>query len=111
MNAPLEGPSPPPSSDSLHRLALYTVRREPLLDAAAAPIVERCLQNLTRRYPGLKLAGYRLEPQGVQMTLDLQRLDEDLARIVQSFKNETKILLKKSGLDRENFWQWGYEEL
>jgi len=57
----------------------------------------------------LKVVGSEVRVDGMDLILDLGRLDEDLLRIVQSFKNEVKKLAepRKDGA----LWRWGFEEL
>jgi len=75
------------------------------------PLVEQGLKTLPRRYPGLRVLHHRIEEDRVELTLDLQRLDEDLQRIVQSFKSEVGKLARADGLAGKNLWQWSYEEI
>jgi hypothetical protein len=100
-----------PISESTYTLVLDTVQNKPLLTGPAVALAEHCLNNLPKKYPGLKLISFTIEPHRLEMVLDLQRLDEDLARIVQSFKSEMKVLLRKQGLGSDNFWQWSFKEI
>lgn len=97
-------------SESIHQVILYTSERKPLLEGSLLSIVEQGFKNLPRRFPGLKILGHSIHPDRVEMSLDLQRLDEDLPRILQSFKSEVKNLAKKDGFASHNLWQWTYEE-
>jgi hypothetical protein len=72
--------------------------------------VEQCFKSLPGRYPGLKVINQAVYPNRVEMILDLHRLDEDLARIIQSFKSEVKGLAKKDGFPHHDLWQWTYDE-
>jgi hypothetical protein len=100
----------PGMDSSLHSVILHTLDHEPLLAGALKPLAERCLQNLPRHYPGLRLVEFRVFPERVEMVLDLHRLDEDLSRIVQFFKADLKALAQANDLDQGYFWQWGYDE-
>jgi hypothetical protein len=73
-------------------------------------MLEQCFKSLSGRYPGLKLVYRQVYPDRVEMVLDLHRLDEDLPRIIQSFKSEVKGLAKKEGYSPHSLWQWSYEE-
>lgn len=97
-------------SDSLHHITLYTTEGKPLLEGDLRPMVEQCFKSLPGRYPGLKVVGQAVYPNRVEMVLDLQRLDEDLLRIIQSFKSEVKGLAKKDGHSLHSLWQWSYDE-
>lgn len=98
-------------SESTHTLVLHTALNEPLLKGTAAALAEHCVRNLPKKYPGLKLIGFTIEPHRLEIVLDLQRLDEDLVRIERSFKSEMKVLLRRKGLGSKNFWQWGFEDI
>lgn len=98
------------SSESIHTLIIYTDNKRPLLEGPLKPLVERALLNIKAHHPGIQILQYAVCPNRVEMTLDLQRLDEDLARIVQLFKAEAKSQAKTTGFAEENFWQWGFEE-
>ena len=52
-----------------------------------------------------------MEADGVELVLDLGRLDEDVQRVVQSFKSEVKGLAKRAGLPDGALWEWAYEDL
>ncbi len=97
-------------SDSLHHVTLYTTERKPLLEGNLRGMVEQSFRSLPGRYPGLKLVRQEIHPDRVEMWLDLHRLDEDLPRILQSFKSEVKGLAKKEGFSLHSLWQWSYEE-
>jgi len=98
------------SPDSIHNLILYTDGKKPLLEGPIKALVERALRNTPSRHPGLKILSYSIHPERVEVTLDLHRLDEDLARILQLFKVEAKSLAKTGGFTENHLWQWGYEE-
>ncbi len=53
---------------------------------------------------------HSLYPNRVEMLLDFQRLDEDVLRVVQSFKSEVRNLARKKGLADDHLWQWNYED-
>ena len=101
MNRPFEGPYP---------LQVFTLGHKPLLTEELRPVVEQGIRNLPKRYPGLKVLRHAVHPDHVEMVLDLKRLDEDLSRIVQSFKAEVKGLARKNGFNGNSLWQWAYEE-
>jgi hypothetical protein len=46
----------------------------------------------------------------VELLLDFQRIDEDVLRVVQSFKTEVKNLAKKKGFEGDSFWQWQFDD-
>ena len=98
------------SPDAIHRLTLFTTQREPLLQGELHKLVEQALRTLPARYPGLKIARKIIHPDRVELDLELARLDEDVQRIVQSFKSEVKGLARKKNLAGENLWQWSYHE-
>ncbi len=98
------------SDDSRYEITLYTTERKPLLEGNLRGMVEQGLRSLPGRYPGLKILRHTVHPDRVEMVLDLNRLDEDLARILQSFKSEVKGLAKKEGHTLHTLWQWAYEE-
>lgn len=97
-------------SDSLYHITLYTTERKPLLEGNLRRMVEQSFRSLPGRYPGLKILGRAIHPDRVEMVLDLHRLDEDLPRILQSFKSEVKGLAKKEGHTLHTLWQWSYDE-
>jgi hypothetical protein len=97
-------------SDALHEITLYTSGLKPLLVDDFRLLAEKGIQNLPVRYPGLKVARYTVHPNRVEMILDFHRLDEDVLRVLQSFKLEVKNLAKKKGLQENHLWQWNYEE-
>lgn len=101
MNRPLEGH---------YRLEIYTLGQKPLLKDEFLPLVEQGFKNLPKRFPGLKVVSHAVHSDRVEMVLDLHRLDEDLSRIVQSFKSEVKGLARRAGFTEHNLWQWSYEE-
>jgi REP element-mobilizing transposase RayT len=97
-------------SDSLYHVTLYTLGRKPLLEGEVPGWVGQALRNLPGRYPGLKVLAFQIHPDRVEMALDLHRLDEDLARILQTFKAEVKGLVRKKGSGIASFWEWAYHE-
>jgi len=97
-------------SDSLHHITLHTTEGKPLLEGDLPRMIEQCFKSLPGRYPGLKVVRHAVYPNRVEMVLDLQRLDEDLLRIIQSFKSEVKGLAKKDGYSLHSLWQWSYDE-
>ncbi|HVZ79955.1 MAG TPA: hypothetical protein VHE12_04040 [bacterium] len=97
-------------SDSRVRVTLPTASRRPYLQGNLRVFVEQALRSLPKRFPGLKVVEPVIHPDRVEMVLDLQRLDEDVNRIVQSFKSEVKNLAKKEGFTQHNLWQWTHEE-
>jgi REP element-mobilizing transposase RayT len=99
-----------PDSDSLHHVILYTAQRRPLLEGEALGFAQTALKNLPYRYPGLRIVKQEIHPDRVEMVLDFQRLDEDLSRVVQSFKFEVKNLARKKHPNGDSFWQWTTEE-
>jgi len=97
-------------SEALHKVTLFTTQQKPLLEGDLRTITEYGLKNLPIRFPGLKIVSHDIFPNRVEMTLDFQRLDEDVLRVVQSFKSEVKNLAKKKGFPGESLWQWNYED-
>lgn len=51
-----------------------------------------------------------IEVDHVKMTLDFQRIDEDLVRVLQTFKAEVKNIAKKKGFEGDSLWQWQFDE-
>ncbi len=98
------------SSHSLHYVVLETVQRRPLLTGDLKPLAEWGIRNLPGRFPGLKVVKASVEEGRVQLLLDFQRLDEDVMRVLQSFKSEVKNLAKKKGFAEDQLWQWNYED-
>jgi hypothetical protein len=98
------------SLHSLHYVALQTVQQRPLLTGDLKPLAEWGIRNLPARFPGLKVVKAAVEPERVQLILDFQRLDEDVLRVLQSFKTEIKNLAKKKGFAEDQLWQWNYED-
>jgi REP element-mobilizing transposase RayT len=96
--------------DSSHHLVIYTAGRQPLLEGKVLSFVTHGLKALPRRFPGLRIPKHSVHPDRVEMVLDLHRLDEDLVRIVQTFKSEVRNLAKKDGFTQHSLWQWTYEE-
>ena len=97
-------------SESLHKVTLHTAHQEPFLEGPLRRLAEVALKNLSARYPGLKVVEWSIQPNRVEMLLDFQRLDEDVMRVVQSFKLEVKNLARKRGFEGDALWQWNYEE-
>jgi hypothetical protein len=97
-------------SDSMHQIILYTAQQKPILEGDLRLFAVQGLRNLAGRFPGLKIVTHALHPNRVEMLLDFQRLDEDVLRVVQSFKSEVKNLAKKKGLAEDSLWQWNYED-
>lgn len=97
-------------SDSMVKAILHTSQNKPILKGEILPLVEQGIRNLERRFPGLKVVASAVTPEKVEIVLDFQRLDEDLLRVLQSFKSEVKNLGKKKGTKEDLFWQWQYEE-
>jgi len=80
----------------------------PLLGVPLArKAVEDALTALPRLYPGLKIRESRATDSSVELLLDLGRSDEDIYRIVQSFKREVKARLKT----QETLWTWEFTEV
>jgi hypothetical protein len=98
------------SPDALHRITLFTAKREPLLQGELHRLAQHALKVLPSRYPGLRIVGQSIQPDRVELELDFSRLDEDVQRVVQSFKLEVKNIARRKNLSGENFWQWGYKE-
>ena len=96
--------------DHFHRVVLYTQDHKPLLDGTLKTWVEQGLRHLPHRFPGLKITESRIEPDRVHMTLDFQRIDEDLVRVLQTFKSEVKNIAKKKGFEGDSLWQWQFDE-
>lgn len=99
-----------PFSEDLHRITLYTEQRKPLLEGDLKALAELGLRNLPVRFPGLRILASLVLPDSVEMTLDFQRLDEDVLRVVQSFKSEVRNLAQKKGLAGGSLWQWNYDD-
>lgn len=97
-------------TDRLYNIILYTMDQKPLLEGNLRQVVKQGFKTLTGRYPGLKLLHYAVHSNRVEMTLDLNRLDEDLPRIIQSFKSEVKGLARKNGFEFSSLWQRAYDE-
>jgi len=95
---------------SLYQLVLYTSEQKPLLEGNLKRLAEQSFKSLPGRFPGLKLIRQEIFPDRVEMVLDLHRLDEDIPRIVQSYKSEVKNLAKKDGFTLHSLWQWAYDE-
>lgn len=97
-------------SEALHQVTLYTAQQKPFLEGDLRNLTRHGLKNLPIRFPGLKIVSHAIYPNRVEMTLDFQRLDEDVLRVVQSFKSEVKNLAKKKGFPGDSLWQWNYED-
>ncbi len=97
-------------SDSLHHVVIYIAERKPLLEGELKTIAEHGLRKLPTRFPGLKMIGFAIHPDRVELLLDFQRIDEDVLRVVQSFKAEVKNLAKKKGFEGDSLWQWPYDD-
>ena len=97
-------------SDSMHQITLYTAQQKPVLEGDLRVFAVQGLRNLAGRFPGLKIVNHALYPNRVEMLLDFQRLDEDVQRVVQSFKSEVKYLAKKKGFGDDSLWQWNYDD-
>ena len=97
-------------SGSLYHVTLYTLGRKPLLEREVPGWVGQALRNLPGRYPGLKVLAFQIHPDRVEIALDLHRLDEDLARILQTFKAEVKGLVRKKDPGIASLWEWAYHE-
>jgi hypothetical protein len=39
-----------------------------------------------------------------------RRIDEDLTRVLQTFKSEVKNIAKKKGFEGDSLWQWQFDE-
>ncbi len=96
--------------DHFHRVILYTQDRKPLLEGTLRTWVEQGLRHLPSRFPGLKITNTSIESDRVKMTLDFQRIDEDLTRVLQTFKSEVKNIAKKKGFEGDSLWQWQFDE-
>ncbi len=97
-------------SDSMVKATLYTSQKKPFLVGEIPTLVQWGIRNLERRFPGLKVVVSTVYPERVEMVLDFKRLDDDLLRVLQSFKSEMKNLAKKKGLHEDPLWQWQYDE-
>jgi hypothetical protein len=97
--------------DPLHRVVLFTASRKPFLEGNLRVFVEQGLKSLPRRFPGLKITETAIHTDRVELVLDLQRLDEDLTRILLSFKTEVKNLAQKDGFKEPTLWQWNHDEV
>lgn len=96
--------------DSSYRLVVHTAGRQPLLEGKLLGFVTHGLKALPRRFPGLRIRAQKIHPDRVELVVDLHRLDEDLVRIVQTFKSEVRNLAKKDGFTQHSLWQWSHEE-
>jgi hypothetical protein len=97
-------------SDSLHRIVIYITEKKPIIEGDLKALTEVGLRNLPTRFPGLKLVESKICPDRVELLLDFQRLDEDVLRVVQSFKSEVKNLAKKKGFEGDTLWQWQFDD-
>ena len=97
-------------SDSLHHVVVYVSEKKPLLEGELKTLAEQGLRHLPARFPGLKVVHFTLYPERVEVLLDFQRIDEDVLRVVQSFKSEVKNLAKKKGYEGESLWQWPFDD-
>jgi hypothetical protein len=97
-------------SDSMVKATLYTSQKKPLLVGEIPTLVQWTIRNLERRFPGLKVVVSTVYPEKVEIVLDFKRLDDDLLRVLQSFKSEVKNLAKKKGVNEDPLWQWQYDE-
>lgn len=97
-------------SGSRHSIILFTDRRMPLLAGELLGLAEQALKALPARYPGLRILKSSFQPDRVEWQMDLGRLDEDVQRIVQSFKSEVRNLARRRNLRSGNLWQWGHKE-
>jgi hypothetical protein len=97
-------------SDSMVKATLHTSQKKPLLVGDILHLVQQGIRNLERRFPGLKVVASTVSPERVELVLDFKRLDDDLLRVLQSFKSEVKNLGKKKGLKEDQLWQWQYDE-
>jgi hypothetical protein len=97
-------------SDSMVKATLHTSQKKPLLVGDILHLVQQGILNLERRFPGLKVVASTVSPERVELVLDFKRLDDDLLRVLQSFKSEVKNLGKKKGLKEDQLWQWQYDE-
>ncbi len=96
--------------DHRHRVTLYTQDKKPLLVDELKNWAEQGLRHLPSRFPGLKIIEATIEPDRVKLTLDFQRIDEDLVRVLQTFKAEVKNIAKKKGFEGGSLWQWQFDE-
>jgi hypothetical protein len=103
-------PEVPYHSDALHHVVLYTTQNQPVLMGELKALTELGVRNLTARFPGLKIIASQVHPDRVEMTLDFNRIDEDILRVVQSLKSEVKNFAKKKGFEGDSLWQWQYDD-
>ena len=97
-------------SDWVHPITLYIAGREPLLEGDLKRLALQALKTLPRHYPGLKILQQEIHPDRVELVLDFNRLDEDVSRVVLSFKSEVRNLARRKALSKDYLWNWGYEE-
>ena len=95
--------------EGVHHVRIWALEGVSLLAPGGRESLEQALRSLPARYPGLRVLGSSIRTEGMDLTLDLGRSDEDLQRIVQSFKNEAKKLVKPR--QEGGLWRWGFEEL
>ena len=98
------------SSDDLHQVTLCLASEEAVQGSHLRDFVPLALKNLKGRYPGLKIPQHQIHADRIEILFDLHRLDEDLPRMVQSFKSEVKNLARKNGFSHPIFWRWTYDE-
>jgi len=96
-------------SDSLHHVVVYVSEKRPLIEGELKTLTEYGTRNLPTRFPGLKLVRSTIHLDRVELLLDFQRIDEDVLRVVQSFKSEVKNLAKKKGFEGDSLWQWQFD--
>ena len=97
-------------SDSLHHVVVYVTERKPLLGGELKTLTEHSLRKLPTRFPGLKKIDAAVYPDRVELLLDFQRIDEEVLRVVQSFKTEVKNLAKNKCFEGDSFWQWQFDD-
>lgn len=73
-------------------------------------VAKHALDSLERRYPGLKVIASSFESDSASLLLDFSRCDEDLGRVIQSYKNEVRKLAMPLGFSGRHFWHREYEE-
>lgn len=95
---------------SLHHVVLNTAGKAPLLTGKCLHIAEHAVETLQRRFPGLKVARKAFRPDTVLFLLDFSRCDEDIGRVVQSYKTEVRKLSSQVGFKGEHFWQREHDE-
>jgi len=73
-------------------------------------VARYALSSLERRYPGLKVVDSFFTPDSASFLLDFSRCDEDVSRVVQSYKTEVRKLASREGFQGGHFWQREYSE-